>query len=266
VFMIGAYSGYYTALGLGIEYDETLMGEIAQLSGGRFRYIERSEQVASFFKEEVLRLHAVYARNATIELTPGPGVRILGVVGQKVSQSGQKVSVQLGDLSRDDDRDLIVRLRNEPRREGAPVELLDALLRYEDPLAGGAVVERRVFVGAHATSSDSELEAGRDKELEDAAALLEAAAATVEAIEQSKSSEKAASDRLEQAARAAEAQSQRNGNEDLKKAAGSLRNLQRNLPAPRAPAGPAKAADPSPSPAASHEIRAAHDEAMQRLH
>jgi Ca-activated chloride channel family protein len=94
-----------TALGLGLDYNESLMGAVAQASGGRFHYIERSEEVASFFKEEVLRLQGVLARNATLELTPGPGVRIEGVVGHPVYQNGAKVQVTLGDFSRGDKRD-----------------------------------------------------------------------------------------------------------------------------------------------------------------
>jgi Ca-activated chloride channel family protein len=49
-----------TALGLGNDYDETLMGHIAQLSGGRF--FDVSAKVASFFSEEVTGLHKVVAR------------------------------------------------------------------------------------------------------------------------------------------------------------------------------------------------------------
>jgi Ca-activated chloride channel family protein len=267
----GARGISITSLGLGLEYDETLMGAVAQLSGGRFRYVERSDQVASFFEEEVLRLHAVYAKNATIELTPGPGVRVVGVVGRATSPSGSKVHVQLGDLSRDDARDLIVRLQSDPRREGASVELLDAVLRYEDPLAGGKQVERRVFVGARATASEVDFESGRDRDIEDAAVLTETAAATIEALEKSKRGDKDASDRLERAAQAADAQASQSGNAELRKAAGSLRNLQRNLPAPSPPAqgGPAPKSPvvtPSPPAGASHVVRSAHDEAMQRLH
>jgi Ca-activated chloride channel family protein len=63
-----------TSLGLGEDYDESVMGAIAQLSGGRFHYIESAAKVVAFLKQEALRLDGVYARNAVLELTPGPGV------------------------------------------------------------------------------------------------------------------------------------------------------------------------------------------------
>jgi Ca-activated chloride channel family protein len=258
----GARGIAITSLGLGLDYDETVMGTIAQLSGGKFRFVERSEQVASFFKEEVLRLHTVYARNARVTLTPGPGVQVRSVVGQPTSVSGRQVTVSIGDLSRDDVRKLAVKLSVEPRRDGAPVELLDAVLVYEDPLAGGAQVERRLFLGAHASGDAARIEAGRNAQLEDEVALLETAAATVEALQKQKTAgSEAASADLERAASAAESQAQRTGNAGLKKAATSLRELQQNLPKP----GPAPA---TPSPArdrASQVVRSQHDAAMDML-
>src|SRR5262249_41051167 len=71
-----------TALGLGPDYNETLMGAVAQLSGGQFHYVRESAEVAGFFKNEILRMKQVYARNATVDITPGPGVRVESVVGQ----------------------------------------------------------------------------------------------------------------------------------------------------------------------------------------
>ncbi|MEJ7730393.1 MAG: VWA domain-containing protein [Polyangiaceae bacterium] len=258
----GARGIAITSLGLGLDYDETVMGTIAQLSGGKFRFVERSEQVAEFFQEEVLRLHTVYARNARVTLTPGPGVQVRSVVGQPTSVAGRQVTVGIGDLSRDDVRKLAVKLSVEPRRDGAPVELLDAVLVYEDPLAGGAEVERRLFLGAHASGDEARIESGRNAQLEDEVALLETAAATVSALQKQKTAgNEAASADLEHAASAAESQAQRTGNADLKKAATSLRELQQNLPEP----GPAPASPSAARQRASQVVRSQHDAAMDLL-
>lgn len=251
-----------TSLGLGLDYDETVMGAIAQLSGGKFHFVERSDQVASYFKEEVLRLQTVYARNARVTVTPGPGVVVRSVVGQPTSVSGRQVSVSLGDLSRADVRNLAVKLSVDPRRDGAPVELLDALLVYEDPLAGGAQVERRLFLGAHASGDTARIDAARNTQLEDEVALLETAAATIRALDRQKTDGKsAASADLEQAAVVAESQAERTGNAELEKAASSLRALQQNLPEP----SPSKAAPTPAQQRASQARRSAHGKAMDML-
>src|SRR5262249_34910341 len=120
-----------TSLGLGPDYDETLMGAVAQLSGGRFRYVDDSSKVAAFFNEEVLRLRRVFARSAALELTPGPGVRIEEVVGQSWAAGGNGTArVSVGDFGPNDSYELFVVLSTSPRRDTAPVELLDAALTF----------------------------------------------------------------------------------------------------------------------------------------
>lgn len=171
-----------TALGLGNDYDETLMGRIAQQSGGRFFYVEDSAKVASFFSEEVTRLHKVVARHAVLELRPGPGVSVTGVVGRSFNGADRGVSIPLGDLSLGEQAEVVVELAAPPAKSGANVEVLDAVLRYEDGV-GGAQHEERVFVGAKSTEDAASIAQGHVKTVEDAFARAKDAAATLERIE-----------------------------------------------------------------------------------
>lgn len=171
-----------TALGLGNDYDETLMGRIAQQSGGRFFYVEDSAKVGSFFAEEVTRLHKVVARHAVLELNPGPGVTITGVVGRTFSGLDRGVSIPIGDMSLGEQAEVVVELAATASKEGANIEVLDAVLRYEDGL-GGAQREERVFVGAHSTTNSASIAQGHVKDVEDAFARAKDAATTLDRIE-----------------------------------------------------------------------------------
>ncbi len=171
-----------TALGLGNDYDETLMGRIAQQSGGRFFYVDDSAKVASFFSEEVTRLHKVVARHAVLEVHPGPGVAVTGVVGRPFSGLDRGVSVPLGDLSLGEQAEVVIELASSVAKDGANVEVLDAVLRYEDGV-GGAQHEERVFVGAKSTGDVASITQGHVKSVEDAFARAKDAAATLEKIE-----------------------------------------------------------------------------------
>lgn len=171
-----------TALGLGNDYDETLMGRVAQISGGKFFYVEDSTKVASFFAEEVTRMHKVVARHAVLELRPGPGVTVTGVVGRTFYGLDRGVGVQLGDLSLGEQAEVVVELTSTAPKEGSNVEVLDAILKFEDGV-GGAQREERVFVGAKATQDSSWIEKGHVKSVEDAFARAKDAAATLEKIE-----------------------------------------------------------------------------------
>jgi hypothetical protein len=173
------------------------MGRIAQTSGGRFHYVDDSTKVRSFFAEEVVRLHKVVARNAYVELRPGPGVTVRNVIGHPASVSGKSLVVSLGDISLGDEQELVVELTATNAKDGANVEVLDAVLRFQDGV-GGAGQEERVFVGARATKEEAKLTDGRDKSVEDAAARARDAAATLERIQKQRES-----DRAKQAPRAA---------------------------------------------------------------
>lgn len=180
----GARNVSVTALGLGPEYNETLMGEVAQVSGGVFHYVADSARVAQFFRAEVVRLNTTYARNAVVTLVPGPGVKVLGVIGQR---EGTR-SIAIGDISQGERREILVKLEAPAHHEGATVELLDAVVRFSD-VASESIVERRVFFGARATADERARASGRDPEVERAAARAEAAAATLAAIEAARSGE-----------------------------------------------------------------------------
>ncbi len=182
----GAHGISITALGLGLDYNETLMGAIATRSGGRFHYVDDSRAVASVFRGEVLRLERVVARNAVVTLTPGPDVQIEGVLGQQATRTDQGITINVGDLTEGAARDLVVRINVPSRRAGAPVELLDAQLAWTDPGAPGELRSRDLFLGAHATASATDLEGGRDAEVESVAARVQLAVGTVAVIREAR--------------------------------------------------------------------------------
>lgn len=259
-----------TALGLGPDYNETLMASIARLSGGRFHFVQESAQMANVFRNEVLRLKRVYARNAVVRLTPGPGVRIESVVGQNVSQAGGQVAVTIGDVSQGETRDLIVRLATDGHRDGSPVELLDAILEFDDALAGAGRLERRVYFGARATADEARMTQGRNLEVERAAERMQAAAVTIEAIAMARGGElDRAREILARAASEAQQLAQATGSADYTAQAEQYRSLSGALPSV---APPPEVSPTQPAPAARPEIaadaievRRAHDEAMTEL-
>lgn len=260
-----------TALGLGADYNEALMGEIAQISGGKFHYVDDSKKVASFLDDEVLRIDGVYARNAELELVPGPGVAIEKIIGQRASVEGRRIRLPLGDLSRGEKRELFVRINVGEHHAGANVELCDAILRYDAP--GGQRSEERVFLSARSTSDEKELAGETRSDIELGAAFAQAAAATVEAIELARAGQKPqaitllknTADEIDRIAKA-------HSNRKLADQAEALRGLQSDLPPPSAPTpAPAAAMDvdkrpaPKASPESAERLRRQHDSAMQSL-
>lgn len=251
-----------TALGLGLDYDETLMGAVAQRSGGRFHYVEDSSAVAQVFREEVLRMERVVGRNAVAVLTPGPGVEVQGVVGVEATRTDEGITVPLGDVNEGAARDIIVRLAAPSRRAGASVELLDVLLRYDDAVGGAGRVERRTFLGARASASAEERASGRNEEVERTASRIQLAAGTLAAIRDARTGAIAqAQANLDATLDAAQREAHARHDGELERRVASLRALRGALPS----VAPASPSAPPPEPAPAAAVRSAHSEALSTV-
>jgi Ca-activated chloride channel family protein len=243
-----------SALGFGLEYDETVMGALARRSGGTLHDIQEPADVARYFASEARRVKRVLAKSARIELRAGPGVQVTEVVGRERAGRGREVVIPLGDLAGDEDKDVVVRFSATAHRPGAPVEICDALLRWEDPLTG-ATQERRIFLGAEASDSPADLESGRNRDVEETVTLVDAAARTLGAIQSARqgSAEEARRD-LELAADAVDARAKEAGSAALAAEAEAMRELAGSLPAVAPSPAP-------PAPAAARAVRAANERA-----
>jgi Ca-activated chloride channel family protein len=160
-----------TSLGLGVDFDETLMGQIAQRSGGRYHLVEKSSEVAKVFHDEVLRLRRVVGRNLQLSLAAGPGVQVQEIIGH-----GAVTSVPLGELGEEESRDVLVRLSVPAHRDGAAIELFDALLTFDDAVDNAGRFQRQLFLAAHATADEAARAAAHNSDVEEAAKKARAAA------------------------------------------------------------------------------------------
>jgi Ca-activated chloride channel family protein len=179
----GAMGIAITSLGLGVDFNETLMLAVAHRSGGRYHYIDEPAKVAEMFVNEVLRLNRVIARGLTLSLRGGPGVTIAKVFGRADVAPGVAVSLGgLGDLAEGETRDVIVELKAPARKDGAPVEVLDAWLGFEDAVGGSGRQERHVYLAMRATKDEAKVKENVNLEVLRAAADQSLAADTVQAI------------------------------------------------------------------------------------
>jgi Ca-activated chloride channel family protein len=259
-----------TALGLGLDYNETLLASVAQTSGGKFHYIDDSRKVAKVFRNEVLRLERVVARNATVTFVPGPGVTIDEVVGQQAQPLGvnRSMLVHLGDISEGDARELVLRLQATGGRPGATVELMDAVLRFQDTVADAGALERRVYLSVRSADDPQMIESAHNVDVERSLERARAAAAMVQAIAMARAGQIEQGQKLLEQAEAAARQSANRFEDDetLTGHADSMVELRGALPALAAQPPPAitpdemRAAETAPS-----VIRESHDSAVRTL-
>jgi Ca-activated chloride channel homolog len=169
-----------TTLGLGIDFDPLLLGTIARDTGGVYRYLDEPTAVAEVFERELLRMRQVAARNLQLRLRPGPGVTVTAVPG--LPALGPGAPVVLGDLAAGEHRDVIVTIAVDARRDRAVVELLDAVLTFEDAIGGSGDRERTAYASARASVDAGAVAASVRTDITVARSLATAAGAILHAI------------------------------------------------------------------------------------
>jgi len=124
-----------TTIGLGLDFNETLLQGIAETGGGTYYYVESPRQMARIFDQEMQGLSSTVARDCVIRLHldgPARGVTPLGVPSR--SEGGDTV-IDLEDFYAGERRALLVRLEVAAGAPG-PVPLGRVTLAYRDPADG----------------------------------------------------------------------------------------------------------------------------------
>ena len=264
-----------TTLGLGPDFDETLMSAIAQHSGGTFHFVENASGVAKVFEQELSKMQRLVARGTWVELTPGPGVVIDDVLGLVHSPAGRSVRFQIGEMSEGQVRDAIVHITVSGHHEGSKIELLDAVTHYTTASTEAELVARQ-FLGGAASADSKAVLAGHNPEVEHQTARVRVADEMVRAIALARAGDlKGARALLDSAAKVATQEGKRFEDADLSAKAKEAQSIKKTV-ASLVPVPAVRPSDmrsrpknldfaPAPSPAAALQVRSAHGEAMRTI-
>jgi len=100
-----------TAMGLGKDFNEDLMMEMANAGGGAFYFIESPEVTPEIFKEELTGLLSVVGQNLTITVTTGEEVSAIRQLNAyPVDVTGRETGFRLGDIFAHEVKTLVLEL------------------------------------------------------------------------------------------------------------------------------------------------------------
>ena len=131
-------------LGIGSDWDESLLDDIGRLSGGPpAEFIRNPSDAMSLFQQQIQSAVAVAVRNATLTLrlpagvSPRKAVKVLPLIRDidQSSLSDRQVVISLGDLEKDTAQSVLVELMIDPRPAGL-FRIAQAELSYDVPVAG----------------------------------------------------------------------------------------------------------------------------------
>jgi Ca-activated chloride channel family protein len=88
-----------STFGVGLDYNETLMTDMAETGAGNYYFIDAPEKMTILFNNELNGLMNVAAQNAELRIRLPKGVSIQKSYPLKYQQSGDEITVKLRDLS-----------------------------------------------------------------------------------------------------------------------------------------------------------------------
>ncbi len=170
-----------TSLGLGLDYDTKLMTQVARDTGGAFHYLEKPDEVAAVFDDELTKMTTVVGRNLQLVIEPGPNVTIQALPGFTPGADG-KLYAPVGDLAAGEVRDLMFPITVAARGEGSTAEIALATLTFDDVIGKSGQQKRDGFVALKTSNDAAAIKAAIKIGLEAARVRASAAGATLEAI------------------------------------------------------------------------------------
>jgi Ca-activated chloride channel homolog len=109
-----------SSLGIGADYNEALMAEIASQGGGRFYHLQEAQQIPAYLSGELGEAANIAARKTVLEINLPPGAALIPLSSAyPAEQEGLIVRVSIGDIPCGLELEVPLRLTLFAQKEGA---------------------------------------------------------------------------------------------------------------------------------------------------
>lgn len=170
-------------VGLGTDYNEDLMSELALRSDGRHTFVERTADLGRFLDEELGAAMSVVARDAEVTIRFSDGSRPLRVLGRPADIVGQTVTASFGKIYGARQHFFVVVLDVAPSKPGETARpIADVQVSFRDLLRSQGS-DQKLPVVAQFTDRASEVDARANPRITAELGLLSADAATERALQ-----------------------------------------------------------------------------------
>lgn len=145
-----------STMGVGIDYNESLMANIADSSGGNYYYISQELNMADVFRKEWNLMQSVVATNAVARLRLADGVDVVDVAGFQWEKSGRNLTIQVPDVYAGQTKRILVQLKA-PARSVTTEALGTGSFECKDVSAGTAKPIQFTFAPSIKVIEDSQM-------------------------------------------------------------------------------------------------------------
>ncbi|MGZ3939422.1 MAG: vWA domain-containing protein [Flavisolibacter sp.] len=123
-----------STFGVGLDYNETLMTDMAETGAGNYYFIDAPNKMTSIFNNELNGLLNVAAQDAELKITVPKGVTIVKSYPLKYQQDGNEIRVKLRDLSSEETKATLFTYKVDPKTK--EVLKFTSVLSYTDVTDG----------------------------------------------------------------------------------------------------------------------------------
>lgn len=159
-----------TTLGVGLGFDEVLLGGMAEAGGGNFQFIAHAGELRRFFAREIGELLAVAGIAPRLELTLPRGMRARLINAFPASRSGKTITVDVRDLAAGDEVWLLFDVEIAAGERGSTLQP-SLRLTWVDPATDRREAWEQPGPAISRASDDEALDAPVDAEVAEQAAL-----------------------------------------------------------------------------------------------
>ena len=135
-----------TTMGVGLDYNEDLMTQVADEGGGRYHFIKDSQEIAGILGDEINSLVGTVARKVVVKFKGRDGVKLVKTYGYPVDREDGTTAIRVGFMGSGQSREIMMRLALEPglssKMTGGETSLGDLAVDFVDVAADGQ--EKRV--------------------------------------------------------------------------------------------------------------------------
>ncbi len=153
---------HITTMGLGLNYDENLMMNLAEYGAGNYYFIESPSQLSSIFEKEFGQILATVAKDASIYLSLATGVELKNVYGYAHSIENGRVRINLGDIFGGMERNILIKLEA-PTEKVGKLQLAMVSFEFTDIVKNNAAVSLQSELAYEVTEDKDKVAANEDK-------------------------------------------------------------------------------------------------------
>lgn len=100
-----------STMGVGIDYNENLMANLADVSGGNYYYVSNEVNMAEIFRKEWNLMQNLIGTNAKASFQLAEGIDVVDVAGFQWERKGSTVTIQIPDIYSGENKRILVELR-----------------------------------------------------------------------------------------------------------------------------------------------------------